>query len=276
MKSFAIFVMAVLSSLVSAGYGQTQTELNLEVFDLMGGVNYNEETGKANEASGYYPWLEGKYRPFWLVGQETEIGFGFFAQGEYPFGSSNGADYKNLQVSGGLNFFLKRPGWIADLDVGGGRLLWAKVDKDLYESEQKEDNFLASAYIGLDSRRLDGNTFLPKTALNLSLRIPFNQSSKRNYGDNPLPSLVYDNRRWEVSLLQEIFDFRSGGWRITPGIGGGYGQESDPQKNFYKAGPSLSFYRDRNLFRFSVNYQEQLAGDKDRWYAKVFYWRHLE
>ena len=276
MKSFVILATAVLSLLVSASYGQAQTELNLEVSDVMAGVNYYEETEKANEASGYYAWLKSRYRPFWLVGQETEIGFGIFAQGEYPFGSSRGADYKNLQASGGLNFFLKRPGLIADLDLGAGRLLWSKVKKDLYESEQKENVILASAYFGFDSRRFGGNSFLPKTALNFSLLIPFKESSERNYGSRPLALIIYNNRRWEVSLLQEIVDFRFGGWRITPGIGGSYGKESDPQKNFYKAGPTLSFYRDRNLFRLSVNYQEQLAGNKDRWYAKVFYWRHLE
>ncbi|MDD5290786.1 MAG: hypothetical protein PHZ04_01590 [Patescibacteria group bacterium] len=276
MKSFVILAAAVLSLLVSAAYGRAEDNLNLEVSDVMAGMNYYEETEKAHEASGYYSWLKARYRPFWLVGQETEIGFGIFAQGEYPFGSSKGADYKNLQASGGLNFFWRRPGFIGDLDLGAGRLIWAKVKKDLYESEQKENIMLASAYFGFDSRRLEGNSFLPKTAFNLSLSVPFDQSSEREYGGHALAPMIYNNRRWEVSLLQEIVDFRSGGWRITPGIGGSYGRESDPQKNFYKAGPTLSFYRDRNLFRFSVNYQEQLAGNKDRWYAKVFYWRHLE
>ncbi len=274
MKSFAIFVMVALSFLISASYGQAQR--NLEIFDAMVGGNYYEETKKDGEASGYYTWLKGRYRPFWLVGRETDFGFGFFAQGEYPFGSSRGADYKNLQISGGLNFFLKRPGWLSDFDLGIGRLLWAKVSKGLYESEQKEDVFFTSAYIGLDSRRQGGHSFLPKTAINFSVRIPFNESSDRQYDGYPLSPLIYNNRRWEISLSQEIVDFRLGGWRVSPGIEGAYGRESDPQKNFFKAGPSFSLYRDRNLFRLSVNYQEQLAGDKDRWYAKVFYWRHLE
>lgn len=276
MKNLMIFLAVVLSLFVSAGCVQAQSGLNLEVFDVMSGADYYQETEKNSEASGYYTWLETRYRPFWLVGRETEIGFGLFAKGEYPFGSSGGADYKNLQVSGGLNFFLKRPGWLADLDVGMGRLLWAKVNKGLYESEQKENVFITSAYFSFDSRRVDGKSFLPKTAIGLSVQIPFDESSKRKYGDNSLSTVIYDNQRWEVSLLQEIFDFRKSGWRLTPGFGVNYGQESDPQKNFYKVGPSFSFYRNQNLFRLAMNYQEQLAGSKDRWHVKVFYWRHLE
>ncbi|MDD5071557.1 MAG: hypothetical protein PHQ42_02355 [Patescibacteria group bacterium] len=269
-----LFLTTALFLLIPAGYCQTQE--NLEIFDAMGGGNYYRETEKANEASGYYVWLKARYRPFWLVGRKTEFGFGIFGQGEYPFGSSNGADYKNLQASGGLNFFLKRTGFIGDLDVGAGRLLWAKVNKGLYESEQKENVFLSSLYFAFDSRRVGGNSSLPKTAFTLSLSVPFGRSSERSYGGHALSPMAHNNRRWEVSVLQEIVDLRGSGWRITPGIGGSYGRESDPQKNFYKAGPSLSFYRNQNLFRLSVNYQEQLAGNKDRWYAKVFYWRHLE
>jgi hypothetical protein len=276
MKNSVMFLTAVLFLSVSAGYVQAQSGLNLEVFDVMGGGNYYQETERDNEASGHYTWLKSRYRPFWLVGRETEIGFGFFVQGEHPFGSSGGADYKNLQVSGGLNVFLKKPGWLVDLDVGMGRLLWAKVNNGLYESEQKENLTLASAYSSFDGRRVEGISFLPKTALSFSILIPSNESSEREYGGHPLSAAIYDNQRWEASLLQEIFDFRKSGWRLTPGLGISYGRESDPQKNFYKVGPSFSFYRNQNLFRLSVNYQEQLSGDKDRWHAKVFYWRHLE
>jgi len=246
-----------------------------ETFDFMGGGSYYSEANY--DAKGYFGWVEGRYRPLGFTENATRYGLGLFGRVEYPLGSSGPSEYHSFSAATGFNGTVKRHGWMGDFDLGFGRLFQSKVDQALYHSNQTEYFAIASAYASTDKRRQMGYKFLPKVALSISAKFPFRSRSEREYRGQALPPRNYDNQRFEVTLLQEVVDHWEKRVRITPGIEGTYGREGDPQKDFARLGPTLSFHwNQRNILRFSALYQAQIGGSKDRWYAKVFYWRNLE
>ena len=272
MKRIMVLSMLVLLSFSIAVQAADLDEL--EIIDGMVGLNHYQRINN-NQYNGYYAWAKARYRPFFIRTPQSLYGFGFFANLERPWGEALTSEYSNYQGAIGFNLNFKYQSWYADLDFGLGRLR-SEVENGLYQSRQWDNYFSSFLHVGIDTRRRSGRKLFPKTAFNAGLNDILSSKTVRNYNGEKLKPISYDNSRYEFSVLQEIYDWRSNGWRFGPGIEFGYGRDSDPQKDFRKIGLTFSFYSSGNLFRIHYNYSDQLGGVKDRHYLKLFYWRHFE
>jgi len=221
-----------------------------------------------DDAKGHYLWAKTRYRPFEFTFGDLHLRTGIFAFGAMGNGDDGDYNYRWEKWAIGPTAKLIGNHWDADVDAGIGRL-YNKGGVDLYRSRQIDDIFLFSAHGNFYSRRDKGEKWFPKTELNFELTLPYNNHHRHSWDGDPLIPDPNDNRSFELSLTQGIYDFNlNKHLRLTPGFNLGftheYGQD-DP--NFLQFGPMsvLSWYNEDIISISVLNYKENLGGDGNQW-----------
>ncbi len=220
------------------------------------------------DAKGDYWWAKARYRPFaFQIGESLELDLGLFAFGAMGDGNDGHYDYSWRKWAIGPTAKLIGNHWDADVDAGIGRL-YNKGKIDLYRSKQIDDIFLFSAHGNFYSRRDKGEKWFPKTELNFELTLPYNNHHRHSWDGDPLIPDPNDNRSFELSLTQGIYDFNlNKHLRLTPGFNLGFTHEygrDDP--NFLQFGPMsvLSWYNEDIISVSVLNYKKNLGGNGDQ------------
>ncbi len=254
--------------------------------DLIMGTGYYENSHSDQDADGYYYWLKVRERCF--IGKVGDTDFyggiaAFLSGGE---GHDKDYNYKWNEWAAGpsLKFINGLKNYDGDIDVMYGRLYneggfgsttIEQGGTGKYRSEQEDAIGIISAHLNYYARRVEGKKFLPETELNAEYRHVFKADQKHYWDNGPLAPDTSDNKMYEVTIDQAIYDFNIGDLRITPAIKAGLGKEfglsqrnlaSDGLFNFGEIGPNIKFaYKKVKSLNLGAIYKEIFSGEGDQY-----------
>lgn len=241
-------------------------------FDLYVGGGIYQEAHSNQDAKGYYAWGKTRYRPIWAyLGNNIDLGLGVFASGALGGGHDRKYHYNWWEAEGGLTEKIVGPHFDIDLDQGIG---WLRNQGgvDIYRGEQKENTLLLSEHLNYYARRDAGKKLFPKLELNVETRLTYNTHQEHRWGKDKLEPKAADNRRWDITATQWIYDIKKDNMVFTPGINLGFGREywvnNNRGKDYLQFGPAIqvSSYGE-DIFQINfLNYKEQLRGSGDQWH----------
>ncbi|MFA5359353.1 MAG: LysM domain-containing protein [Patescibacteria group bacterium] len=251
---------------------------------IMGAGNY-KNSHPDQDAAGYYYWLKARERCFIGKIGNTDYYGGvalFLAGGE---GHDRNYDYewKEGAIGPSLKFINPQKHYDGDIDAMFGKLYNqggfgdTRVEQGgsgIYRSKQEDTIGIISAHLNYYPRRVEGKNFLPETELNAEYRHVFNAEHKHRWEDGALPPDPSDNKVYELTVDQAIYDFHFGNWRITPAVKLGVGKEfglsqrdlaSDGLINFGEIMANIKVaYKNVKFFNVGTGYKEIFGGDGDQ------------
>jgi len=236
-------------------------------FNFMVEVVGQESVERGQNKESVYSWAKLQWRPF----GSGKTNIGIFLSGAVNNGFYNNYHSVSSQAGGGISFKTGRKKcWSTSLDLGLAELS-SNGKQGLYENQQDGYAYLASAYAEIPYRRDHGHKSFPGISFNFYLKAPFNESAEQTWDGGNLGSKIYDNGYWEMRASPDIYDFRFGKYRFTPGLKISYGHEAGPQKHFLKAG----LYFTSHFFNYTIcptiGYKERLDSENDSQYISIFF-----